>query len=482
MARCGENFRKPVQSISDRAKRYRAHSPGCRPKGPKRCHWCGTRNGQIVPDHKDGDESNGRPSNLVWACKPCNTERGKKMAKAGKGVRTRQYNPKHRHRKGWELVPGTRSTFRPTKKNQPKRQLVTLGPSDKTMYALEETKDGKKFLRGPYPRRGRVYELTGKGKNPGAINLAQYVQAAVDHTRGSHDAGGKVIHETPKSKRREFAREIAFRKRHNPEKPESQKLTHAAVKFESPSRHPGQACASCVHLIAASPPRCEGVKNPIKAGDWCKRYKRRGKNPGEADELYRKFHGRGPDKILTMQRKGMDPYGGHPELTSLGPLIRLVVGEGVEMNEDGTVKDEGEWVNEICFVPMPEYRRRIERLNTKDQEQVREFKAWLKAAGAPDVAAVPDTPQLYFVGGKQSLGDAEIRAMGAEPKDLVDLGFVYLIEYCAQKRFDRFEVMTYFHAFGEKTGVQPRLIFRKHPPMLELVGGEYQVKSVGIDN
>ena len=27
--------------------------------------------------------------------------------------------------------------------------------------------------------------------NPGAINLAQYVQAAMDHVRGSHDAAGK---------------------------------------------------------------------------------------------------------------------------------------------------------------------------------------------------------------------------------------------------------------------------------------------------
>jgi hypothetical protein len=392
--RCGLRFRKSVQSITDRAKRYRAHSPGCRPLGPKLCFKCGSRR-NVVPDHKDGDESNGKRSNLRWACKSHNTILGKAMAKAGKGVRTRQYNPTER--------PLSQMTLAEIKK-----EILTA--SSKRLAEI------KQFARW----RGK--HKAWFAKNPGATNLAQYVQAAVDHTRGSHDAGGKVIHETPKSKRREFAREIAFRKRHNP------------------------------------------------------------KNPGEADALYKKFHGRGPDKILTTQRKGVDPYGGHPELTSLGPLIRLVVGEGVEMNEDGTVKAEGEWVSEINFVPMPEYRRRIERLNTKDQDQVREFKAWLKTAGAPDVAAVPDTPQLYLVGGKQDLGDAEIRTMGAEPKDLVDLGFVYLIEYCAQKRFDRFEVTTYFHSFGEKSGVQPRLIFRKHPPMLELVGGEYQVKSVGIDN
>jgi hypothetical protein len=87
------------------------------------------------------------------------------------------------------------------------------------------------------------------------------------------------------------------------------------------------------------------------------------------------------------------------------------------------------------------------------------------------------------VGGKQSLTDSELIALGCDPeKDLCDLGYCYQIEYVAQKRFDRFEVMTYYHAFGEKSDVQPRLTFRRHPSMLELMGGEYLVRSVGIDN
>jgi hypothetical protein len=49
--------------------------------------------------------------------------------------------------------------------------------------------------------------------NPGAETLAQYVSAAVEHKRGAHDAGGLVIHETPKEKRREFAKEIWRRRR-----------------------------------------------------------------------------------------------------------------------------------------------------------------------------------------------------------------------------------------------------------------------------
>jgi hypothetical protein len=365
--------------------------------------------------------------------------------------------------------------------------------------------------------------------NPGANNLAQYVQAAMDHVRGSHDAGGKVLHETPKSVRREFAREIWFRrgyrgnppqdimpefwagklkdshgkkvsdleqaraillselrsmgripKRKNPERAESAKLSQAAVKYEHPSRHQGQSCQACVHFIAANPPRCEAVKGPIRATDWCKRFENAG---ADADALYKKFHGRGPDRINTYLIKGIDPYGDHPALTSLGPLIRLVVGEETEIAKDGSITDDGEFTNEIYFVPENEYKRRTESMDPDDAPAVRELKCWLKSIGAPDVAAVPNTRQLYFVGGRQSLDDEDLVRLGCDPeKDLCDLGDCFLIEYFAQKRFDQFEPMTYYHHLGEVTGVQPRLIYRRQQKMLELVGGEYVVKAAGIDN
>jgi len=412
--RCGANFRKPVSHISDRAKRYRAHSPGCRPSGPKVCFKCGSRR-FVVPDHIDGDESNGRRSNLRWACKSHNTILGKKMAKAGKGVRTRQYNPRR--------------------------------------------------------------------KNAGAKTLGAYVDAAVNHTRGAHDAGGKTIHDTPKAKRKEFAREIAWRKgyRSNPELKESKKLTHAAVKYENISQHKGQACQNCLHFIAANPPRCEGVQSPISPKARCKRYEPTG---SDADDLYKKFHGRGPDKIVNLQIAGIDPYGNHPALTSLGPLIRLVVGEGTEIGNDGSVVDEGDFTNELTFVPMTEYRRATETMNGDDPQEVRELKAWLKKAGAPDVAGVPPNgKQIYFVGGNQALDDAELRKLGCDPeKDFCDLGDCYLIEYFAQKRFDQFEPMTYYHHLGEENGERPRLWYFRQSKMLVLGGGGYIVKASGINN
>lgn len=61
---------------------------------------------------------------------------------------------------------------------------------------------------------GAAMAKAGQGRrtvqyNPGgAKTLHEYIQAVLAHTRGSHDAAGKIIHATPKGKRREYAAEI----------------------------------------------------------------------------------------------------------------------------------------------------------------------------------------------------------------------------------------------------------------------------------
>jgi hypothetical protein len=332
------------------------------------------------------------------------------MAKAGKGVRTRQYNPgvPKKKKKGWA---GTGQTREQWYRSLAKEAQAAIPPHRRPIDHL------------PIPLRGK--------RNPGANNLAQYVQAAVDHTRGAHDAGGKVIHETPKNKRRDFAREIAFRKGYR--------------------------------------------KNPNEAA--------------EADALYKKFHGRGPDKIQWLLVNGIDPYGDNPALTSLGPCVRLIVGEDVELEDDEDSDSYGEvvdstWHEEINFVPMNEYRRAVARLDPDDKEAIRHFRAKLKAAGCPDVAGVPPKgEQLYLVGGNQALDESDLKRLGCDPaKDVCDLGYCCVIEYLAQKRFDRFEPMTYFHALGEDSGVQPRLLYWRKAKLLQLAGGSYVVKAAGIED
>jgi hypothetical protein len=84
--------RKPVDQITDRAKRYRANSKELRPAPPKQCGYCGARR-NVGVDHISGDESDLHPQNLIWACKSCNGKKAAVMKAAGLGKLTRQYNP-----------------------------------------------------------------------------------------------------------------------------------------------------------------------------------------------------------------------------------------------------------------------------------------------------------------------------------------------------------------------------------------------------
>jgi hypothetical protein len=59
------------------------------------------------------------------------------------------------------------------------------------------------------------------------------------------------------------------------EKRERDKSTHEEAKYEHPSRHRDQHCSICEHFIKTMPPRCEVVKSPIRAVDWCKWWERR---------------------------------------------------------------------------------------------------------------------------------------------------------------------------------------------------------------
>lgn len=67
-------------------------------------------------------------------------------------------------------------------------------------------------------RLGLAMARAGEGRrtrqfNPGAETLAEYTEAVLDHQRGAHDEGGRIIHETPKARRRTYAEEIWRRRR-----------------------------------------------------------------------------------------------------------------------------------------------------------------------------------------------------------------------------------------------------------------------------
>lgn len=87
------NGLKPVEQITDRAKRYRAQN---NVTGPKKCVLCGAGpKGKRPLDvmHLSGDESDGDPKNLAYGCRKCNATLSAAFKAIGSKVRTRQYNP-----------------------------------------------------------------------------------------------------------------------------------------------------------------------------------------------------------------------------------------------------------------------------------------------------------------------------------------------------------------------------------------------------
>jgi hypothetical protein len=510
---CGVRFRKPVAEISDRAKRYRANTPECRPRGPKRCHWCKTRTApQFVPDHVDGNESNTSRRNLVWACKSCNTKRGKAMAKAGKGVRTRQYNPgKIAGHEGWKKLMADKLA-------QKYDGLRRSGMSRDA--AIAET------LRDTTAGPGSIALFRKIAKNPGATNLAQYVMAAMDHSRGVHDEGGRVIHETPKAKRREFAKEIWWRRGfRNPGNPQLGSFdvvfrtdgrlvtwqrfatTVTAATASARKSLADEFGAGNFSLISVKPspadPRHATQHNPdfdeelsilwhaaqrerpasrqealrFVADAWAKNHPgerakalkrisaltKFSRNPGasmaDADASYEMFHGRGPDKTKVRSVALVDPYNEHPNLWQLGKLKSLTVGE--------------------CIEKMTGREGEIPQSSNPDAWAVfMEF----SETEAPDLAGEPGGDQLFIVGGNQNVDRFLTKLLAHGGKDPLDCGFVYRIEYFTRKGFDKFRPVNYWHHFGEDSRVQPRLIYDRTNHRLQLAGGEYTVKREGIVN
>jgi len=82
--------RKPVNEITDRAKRYRAQGEV---PGPKKCVICGRSPGKLQVMHLSGDESDGDRKNLAYGCRSCNGKLSAAWKRLGSPVRTRQYNP-----------------------------------------------------------------------------------------------------------------------------------------------------------------------------------------------------------------------------------------------------------------------------------------------------------------------------------------------------------------------------------------------------
>jgi hypothetical protein len=149
MATCGARFRKPVDElISDRAKRYRANTPECRPRGKKICEYCSSRK-NVEVHHRDGHESNTKRSNLAWACRSCNTKIGKAMARRGQGSRVSQTNPADSMAQWVSAVLSAKGESDAIPKDDAIEIIHATPASDRSRFAREIWKRRRRTRRNP---------------------------------------------------------------------------------------------------------------------------------------------------------------------------------------------------------------------------------------------------------------------------------------------------------------------------------------------
>jgi hypothetical protein len=188
---------RPVELITDRAKRYRANRNP--PAGPKRCGFCASRRNVDI-DHIDGDEAHGNQTNLMYLCRSCNTRKGLVQTRARIGRRTVQYNPEPK----------------PTFRRYVDAVRILRGDVQGNASKAVET-----LLATPPASRVEFGERIHQANNPERTSptYAQYAYAVSIHTRGAHDEGGVIIHATPPAIRSRYARQIASGKKQKSEVP-----------------------------------------------------------------------------------------------------------------------------------------------------------------------------------------------------------------------------------------------------------------------
>ncbi len=315
---------------------------------------------------------------------------------------------------------------------------------------------------------------SGKGRrtrqyNKGAHSLGAYVAAASQHRRGAHDKGGKVIHDTPASKRSEYAREIwALRRKHGTdrfsdfdwetgkkvkrnagkgrqftfhgaftkkadavakEREVGGFIREAMVKGQKRymvmKKNPGVLSSA---LAGAAMGAVRGILNPFK--------RRKKQNPSAAT-VYSDFHGKEPSEVLAYQEA----------LLAAGNYAAL--GADPELWLEDPKGDVSMWqAATIRFMP---------RDNAK--------------------LCTDESGSNLFLVGEQKLPKAWLEECGYDvSKRFVMLGPLYAISYKTEKVFDGFQSTIYAHRLGEENSVLPCAIYDQEFEKILIVGGDYRIE------
>lgn len=206
---------------------------------------------------------------------------------------------------------------------------------------------------------------------------------------------------------------------------------------------PGCGCAVC-NRNRHGRAKKNGLKNPSviinRANPRREKLRRRRRNSNDANEavrLYQTFHGKDPSGVIEKQVSAAMRM----EYTALGDLEYLIV------------EPPGKPVVKI------------------DCEGDR-----VKLASSADGA------QLYLIGGNQNVTDMLGKFTDDASKDFIELGTAIEVQYFAHKAVGNFQPVSYYHKFGEESGVAPVAMFDRLKKQIFLIGGEYRIEAPGIVN
>jgi Tfp pilus assembly protein PilE/5-methylcytosine-specific restriction endonuclease McrA len=346
--------------------------------------------------------------------------------------------------------------------NGARSNLRWLCKSCNTSLGAEMAKHGK-------GRRTRQYNPAGEG----AQSVQQWVTAVISMKGLSNEMpvseAVELIRATPAAQRSRFAKDIWGMRRQradarwnpdglmaafqecNPQKVTTTAKRAARSALATYDKITGTVSDYTIGLPATVLRRALGVKN--------KNSKRRGaRNPEQdAAALYESFHG----KPATGTMDVAEDVHVHDHLATLGVLISLnvITQSGFEADIDMAELAGDEDYDETIADPNCVY-----------------------------LAASEDGKQLYIVGGDQEIDLEALRMDGDWEKDDMVIGVLTQLEYRTRKKFDKFQLVDYYHQLGEETGDMPLLRYCPRSPHLYVSGGKYKIEmplvgtSPGIEN
>ena len=462
------------ERVSDRAKRYRANQPGCKPAGTKQCKICRSKRFLTV-DHIDGDESNGRKSNLRWLCKSCNTRLGAEMARSGVGRRTEQYNPKgatsfeqwseavatlHGEGLGEMTVDQAREIVRETSKRKRSEFNSDVWRIRKERYGPSGRKSGGASSDVPD-------WVTNPASSAAQYRLAQAVLSGTAHEAMPRRIAQEIVDRTPARDRSIFMMGSAGENpmSHGPRQGgmnATEKRHDAEVRKLIAKRFAeGEDAEKVAKRVWRSYGYLTDVRDgalivqlnagrerfePAALSNPSARTAERNQPIGDDSEEYRQasrtaelFHGRPVKEEIEVT----ESIRTHDWYVSYGPLVKLII-------KPITKKPKKR-------VPLPFHQ---------------------SEAGTVQLFCSPDGRQFYLRGGDQEL-DLKAFGMGEGSRwfrDHMVIGEAVEITYRDRKKFHSFKLTDYFHKLGEETGEKPTLAYDSLSKKLSIIGGAYRVE------